>query len=61
MSNQATNDAAKIRQARHAGFLNSTLHIPDAKRSVIYDRYKTQDSRREQNINRFVTQVRGGR
>jgi hypothetical protein len=61
MSTQATNDAAKIRQARHAGFLNSTLHIPDAERNAVYDRYKTQDSRREKNINGFVTQIRGGK
>ena len=57
MSQEAPN-ADQIRKARHAGFLNSTMHIPGDKRKALYAKYKKQDAQREKNITGLVTAIR---
>lgn len=58
---QAQDDTTQIRKARHAGFLNSTLHLPEDKRKALYSKYKKQDAQREKNISKFVSQVRAAK
>lgn len=58
MSNQADPQAA-IRDARHAGFINATTHLDEKRRSKLAKSYSVQDARRERNITKFVTNLKG--
>lgn len=58
MSSPADSQAA-IRDARHAGFINATKHLDDQRRSKLAKSYSVQDARREQNITKFVKNLKG--
>lgn len=48
-----------IRQARHTGFINATRHLPEARRKKLESSYAAQDARRERNISKFVSTIKG--
>ena len=58
MSNKAPTQQ-EIRDARHAGFMHSIARHPEQKQKALYERYATQDARREKNISGLVNQIRG--
>jgi hypothetical protein len=58
MSNNTQQEV--IREARHAGFVNATLHMDEKRRSRLASSYAKQDARREKNINTFVSRLKGG-
>lgn len=60
MDNQPTQQDI-TRQIRHAGFNNSTVHLPQEARQNLYEKYSQQDARREKNISGFMEAIRVGK
>lgn len=51
--------AEEIRQARHAGFVNSFRSADPQTRAIVGRSYARQDANRESHITRFYNNLRG--